>query len=127
MHKRILISGALFCLLAVVIGAFAAHALKSQLSEYSLDIFKTGVHYQMLHGIGLIFCGITYMHFSHNKIAQKWLNIASYHFTIGIVFFSGSLYGLALTSMTWIGPITPIGGLLMTVGWACYIWAIVKS
>ncbi|MEP1740615.1 MAG: DUF423 domain-containing protein [Kangiellaceae bacterium] len=126
MLKRILISGGLFAVTSVIIGAFAAHALKNHLSEYALSIIKTGVLYQMFHGIALIICGILFLQFKPFKESQKWLKRAATSFTLGILFFSGSLYGLALTSFKWLGPVTPIGGSLMIAGWLMFIWAIIK-
>ena len=125
MYKRILISGGLFCGAAVIIGAFAAHALKNTLSDYALDIVKTGAQYQMFHGIAIILCGLVLLQLKSNQITAKWLKIACSCFITGILLFSGSLYGLALTSATWLGPMTPIGGSLF--GWASFIWAIISN
>jgi uncharacterized membrane protein YgdD (TMEM256/DUF423 family) len=126
MLKQILICGALFAVISVIIGAFAAHALKSQLTEYSLGIIKTGVLYQMFHGLAVIICGLLILQLKQAKQSQKWLKRAATSFSLGILFFSGSLYGLALTSLKWLGPITPIGGSLMIAGWLMFIWAVSK-
>lgn len=124
--KLVLISGAFFAVTSVIIGAFAAHALKTQLTEYSLEIVKTGVLYQMLHGLAVLICGLLILQLKQKKESQKWLKRAVISFSLGILFFSGSLYGLALTSLKWLGPVTPIGGSLMMVGWLMFIWAIIK-
>ena len=110
MIKLFLMTGSIFCMLSVILGAFAAHALKSRLSEYSLGVFKTAAEYQMLHGLALIAVAVLI----------KWginLDWAGGFFMIGTVLFSGSLYLLALTGMKWLGPITPLGGLCFVAGW----------
>lgn len=97
-------------MLSVMLGAFAAHGLKSQLSEYSLGVFKTAAEYQMVHGLALIAVAVLI----------KWginLNWAGGFFIAGTLLFSGSLYLLAITGMKWLGPITPLGGLCFIIGW----------
>ncbi|WP_171037473.1 DUF423 domain-containing protein [Pseudoalteromonas sp. S558] len=110
MIKLFLMAGSLFCMFSVILGAFAAHGLKSRLSEYSLGVFKTAAEYQMVHGLALIAVAILI----------KWginLSWAGGFFITGTLLFSGSLYLLALTEMKWLGPITPIGGLCFIIGW----------
>ncbi len=105
-------------LLGVVLGAFAAHGLKARLSEHSLAVFQTGVHYQFLHSLALLFLGLAY----RLGIADPLLKAAGICFIIGILFFSGSLYWLANGGPRWLGPITPIGGTLFLVGWFLVVW-----
>lgn len=110
MIKLFLMTGGIFCMLSVMLGAFAAHGLKSRLSEYSLGVFKTAAEYQMVHGLALIAVAILI----------KWginLSWAGGFFIMGTLLFSGSLYLLALTGMKWLGPITPLGGLCFIIGW----------
>ncbi|XQF90496.1 DUF423 domain-containing protein [Pseudoalteromonas espejiana] len=110
MIKLFLIAGSLFCMLSVMLGAFAAHGLKSRLTDYSLGVFKTAAEYQMVHGLALIAVAVLI----------KWginLNIAGGFFIAGTLLFSGSLYLLALSGMKWLGPITPLGGLCFIIGW----------
>ena len=110
MIKLFLMAGSIFCMLSVMLGAFAAHSLKSRLSEYSLGVFKTAAEYQMVHGLALIAVAILI----------KWginLSWAGGFFITGTLLFSGSLYLLALTDMKWLGPITPLGGLCFIIGW----------
>ena len=110
MIKLYLMIGSLFCMLSVMLGAFAAHGLKSRVSEYAIGIFKTAAEYQMVHGLALIAIAILI----------KWgmnLSWAGGFFIAGTVLFSGSLYLLALTGMKWLGPITPIGGVCFIIGW----------
>lgn len=101
---------------AVAAGAFAAHALKSKLSESALEIFETGARYQMYHALGLLLIGILLL---LAPSGQTWMTAAGFAFLAGIVLFSGSLYGLSLTGMKWLGPITPLGGVAFMVGWGC--------
>ncbi|WP_394192236.1 DUF423 domain-containing protein [Pseudoalteromonas atlantica] len=110
MIKLFLMAGSLFCMLSVVLGAFAAHGLKSRVSEYAIGVFKTAAEYQMFHGLALIAVAILI----------KWglnLTSAGCFFIAGILLFSGSLYLLAVTGWKWLGPITPLGGLCFIVGW----------
>jgi len=110
MIKLFLLAGSFFCMLSVILGAFAAHGLKSRLSEYSIGIFKTAAEYQMVHGLALIAVAILI----------KWginLSMAGGFFIAGTLLFSGSLYLLALTGLKWLGPITPLGGLCFIIGW----------
>jgi len=110
MIKLFLLAGSFFCMLSVILGAFAAHGLKSCLSDYAIGIFKTAAEYQMVHGLALIAvailikCGIN-------------LSMAGGFFIAGTLLFSGSLYLLALTGLKWLGPITPLGGLCFIIGW----------
>lgn len=122
-----LLSGTFFTLTSVILGAFAAHGLKSRISEYSLNVFQTGTQYQMTHGIALILCGLFAYQLKQTMTDAFWLQVSAICFVTGIVFFSGSLYGLALTSTKWLGPITPIGGLFFIIGWLCFAITVLKS
>jgi uncharacterized membrane protein YgdD (TMEM256/DUF423 family) len=118
MDKTFLFVGALAGFLAVAFGAFGAHALRSRLTPELLGVFETGVRYQMYHALAILAVGLILAR------SGGWLfSTAGWLFTAGIVFFSGSLYVLALTGITVFGAITPIGGLLFLAGWACLIVA----
>ena len=127
MHKWMMILGSLFAVTSVALGAFAAHGLKSKVDEYALGVFQTAAQYQMTHGIGLILCGLFAFQLKQSNVELTWLKVAAVCFAFGILFFSGSLYGLALTSQKWLGPITPLGGLLFIIGWICFAVSVVKS
>ena len=106
--------------LAVLFGAFGAHALKASLPPEMLAVYKTGVEYQFYHALGLLIVGLLGFHFH-----SKWLNWSGLLIGIGIILFSGSLYVLSLTGLKIIGAITPIGGLSFVAGWiflAIAIW-----
>ena len=110
-------------LVAIILGAFGAHSLKEVLSSVQLLSFETAVRYQMYHVIVLLFVN-TYEGFS---LPQK--NMISYLFFVGILFFSGSIYVLQLTTITaksiWF--ITPLGGLFLTTGWGLLIMMFLKK
>ena len=113
--------GALFGLLAVIFGAFGAHALKKTFSEDQLKSFETGVKYQMYHAIVLIILG-----FNLNLISVLE-SYMIYCFIVGTFLFSFSIYGLTFSpskgkKLRVLGPITPLGGLLLVIGWALLLW-----
>lgn len=114
-HIRLKISTVILAL-GVIFGAFGAHALKVRLSPDSLDSWKTGVMYLFIHGLAmLVFCMSSY---STDKVVRLSWTL----FLVGIFFFSGSIFLLSTRSVSgidfrWLGPITPIGGLLFIVGW----------
>ena len=107
--------------IAVIFGAFGAHALKKILSEEQLKSFETGVKYQMYHAIILLIIGFN---FSLEIPSEKYM---VYSFMLGIILFSFSIYGLVISSaknkkLRFLGPITPLGGLFLIIGWGllCY-------
>lgn len=115
-----LIAGAIFMTLAVLLGAFGAHALKKILSADMLAIYQTAVQYQFYHALGLLAVGIIGLHYP-----SKWVRLSGIFLTAGIVIFSGSLYILSLSGIKAIGAITPIGGVSFVAGWillAIGIW-----
>lgn len=119
MNTEIVIAtAATFGMLAVIFGAFGAHALKKILSDDQLKSFETGVKYQMYHAIVLLVLGLNPTYITSGIY---WC------FTIGILLFSFSIYGLVISSakgkkLKFLGPITPIGGLLFIVGWLLIIF-----
>lgn len=122
MGKLFIILGGSFAFLSVVLGAFGAHGLKNKLTKDMLDIFQTGVHYQMVHALGLIGVGILLYMFSPSP-SLHW---SGWAMVFGIVIFSGSLYVLSLSGIKWLGAITPIGGILFLVGWLMLVFAAFK-
>ena len=112
MLKTGLLLGSFFALTAVVLGAFGAHALKDQLSEYRKSIYEKGIFYQMFHSLAILLVALLNQYFEGTDFSVcLWL------FSIGIILFSGSLYILSLTQIKWLGAVTPIGGVLLIVGW----------
>lgn len=113
--KGSIISGAIHGFLAVALGAFGAHALEDILDEYSTGIWETAIQYQMFHAVALLVIGV-FMSKAVMGNAKK-LKSAMICFNLGILFFSGSLFTLALTGVGKFGAITPIGGVLFLAGW----------
>ena len=116
MNKKLISTAALFGMIAIILGAFGAHALKQVLSADQLVTFETGVRYQMYHALFLIFIGLL------ADLSEKTKKIICYLVIFGVIFFSGSIYLLATNSMTSfdfrvIGFITPVGGLLLILAW----------
>jgi uncharacterized membrane protein YgdD (TMEM256/DUF423 family) len=120
-NQTILISGAVFMALGVLLGAFGAHALKSILSPEMLAVYKTGVEYQFYHALGLLLIGLIGF-----QVKSKYLQWSGLFITIGIILFSGSLYVLTLSGIKAIGAITPVGGLSFVAGWIFLAIAIIK-
>ncbi len=122
MERTFALMGSLLAMIAVVLGAFGAHALRGRLSPEDLATFETGVRYQMYHALAL---------FAVAWAASRWPSGAStaagWLFVVGIVVFSGSLYVLVMTGQRWLGAVTPLGGLLMICGWAALGWAIFRG
>lgn len=120
LKQRIIISTAILGILAVIIGAFGAHGLKPHLESVGrLSAFKTGVEYHFYHTLGM---GLLAALCTNRSSLDKFLVWAMRCFIVGILFFSGSLYllscqGLLGVKLSWLGPITPIGGLFFIVGW----------
>ena len=122
MSRIFILAGALAGVIGVILGAFAAHGLKGKLADRLLAAFQTGVEYQMYHALVLILVGILiYLHPTSQPL--KW---AGYLFLVGILLFSGSLYGLALTEIKMLGPVTPLGGLTFILGWLTLAYAAIQ-
>ena len=119
MTKLFTIIAAISGFLAVALGAFGAHGLRDILDPHAIAIFETGVRYQMLHTLALL--GVAVL----NRPAARLLTVGGWFFVVGILLFSGSLYLLALGGPSWLGPITPLGGLSFLSGWALLaVWAV---
>ncbi|GAB5525702.1 MAG: DUF423 domain-containing protein [Roseivirga sp.] len=121
--KTVLIIAGILGAISVGIGAFGAHALQDTLTANGrLDTFETAVKYQFYHTLALLLLGILMLNFD-----QSYLSYAAYAFVAGTVIFSGSLYTLSLTNMTWLGAITPIGGLGFILGWVFLVLGVSKG
>ena len=108
---------AVLCFLAVALGAFGAHGLRSTLQARGmLDVWNKAVFYQFVHALALL---VLALYRTINRGACLLL-------LIGILLFSGSLYLLALTNLRWLGPVTPLGGLCFLAGWAWLFFAPLK-
>ncbi|MCM5662254.1 DUF423 domain-containing protein [Galbibacter mesophilus] len=125
MNKEILVAGAILGFLAVILGAFGAHALKNALDAEAIKTFETGVKYQMYHALLLLFVGSSTMLSSGTKSTILYLVV------IGVILFSGSIYGLATNALTSfnfkkIGFVTPIGGTLLIISWGILIYKFIR-
>ncbi|PCH61874.1 MAG: hypothetical protein COC19_03860 [SAR86 cluster bacterium] len=123
MAKLFLILASLNGFVAVGLGAFAAHGLKSKLSAELLNTFQTGVQYQMYHALALFGVGLLALNYPMSGV----LRASGFSFLFGIVFFSGSLYVLSLSGIRWLGAITPLGGLGFLCAWALLIYFFLNT
>lgn len=126
MIKKLLIAGVLFALTAVVLGALGAHTLEKYVTPDQLKSFETGVRYQMYHALGLIIVAIMPV------ITDKTRQTVFYLFTTGILLFSLSIYLLSTASIwngdvSFLGPVTPVGGLLLISGWCVLFFKIISN
>src|SRR5262245_29623774 len=118
MDKTLMFVGALLGGVGVAVGAFGAHGLRGRLSPDMLAIFETGVRYHMYHALAILATAALMM-----RVEGRAVVIAGWSFATGILVFSGSLYALALSGVTMLGAITPIGGVAFLVGWICLVIA----
>ncbi|TMJ14918.1 MAG: DUF423 domain-containing protein [Alphaproteobacteria bacterium] len=116
--RLILVTGALLAGLGVALGAFGAHGLRGVLDPAALGWWRTAVDYQMWHAIGLLAIGAL----GHPALRTPALALAA-----GTIVFSASLYAMALTGQRWLGAVTPLGGLLMILGWALLAWRLSRA
>ncbi|WP_111682347.1 DUF423 domain-containing protein [Winogradskyella tangerina] len=126
MNKKLLITGTILGILGIILGAFAAHGLEKLIEADAIESFETGVRYQLYHAFLLLIIGST--SFLDLKF-KKWL---FYLVIIGLICFSGSIYGLATNELTEfnfkrIAMITPIGGLVLIIGWVVMLIGIIRN
>lgn len=126
--NRMIQVGAFLAGLAVTLGAMGSHLLQNYLSEVDLGIFEIGVRYQFYHSLAILITAAIYA--QHHKKGLKW----TYRFFLaGILFFSGSLYSLAISEtvigerLSWLGAVTPIGGMLFIIGWIAFFLAFFRD
>jgi uncharacterized membrane protein YgdD (TMEM256/DUF423 family) len=118
-----LVIAAMLGAFSVAGGAFASHALQSQLSERALAVFNTGIRYQMYHALALLAVALL------GRITpppSPWLTASGWAFIAGVVLFSGSLYLIGLAGLRAFGPVTPLGGVAFLLGWICLAIAALK-
>ena len=122
MARTFVLLGALLAFLAVGLGAFGSHGLRGRVEPRDLEIFETGVRYQMYHALALLALG---------WIVGRWPGggsvVAGWAFVVGVLVFSGSLYLLVLTGARWWGAVTPVGGVALLVGWAALAWRVLQG
>lgn len=120
--KAFVALGCALAFLGVALGAFGAHVLRDRVAPADLEIFETGVRYQIYHALALLASGWA---------AARWPGTATsasgWLFAAGVVVFSGSLYLLVVTGARWLGAVTPLGGLAFLAGWAALLWGVVRG
>ena len=109
--NRWMLAAALLGALGVILGAFGAHGLQTRLSAEQLESWDTAVRYHLLHSVALLALALFAIETGRSIQWPAWL------FSLGILFFSGSIYLLVLTGQRWLGPVTPLGGLCLIAGW----------
>ena len=124
--KKIVVSASILAALSIALGAFGAHGLKEILSSEALTSFETGVRYQMYHALALLSIGFAL------PVPVKTRNWVFRFFIFGIVLFSGSIYLLSMKdilpfSVSFLGPVTPVGGLLLIFGWLRLLYGIIST
>ncbi|HSR42385.1 MAG TPA: DUF423 domain-containing protein [Longimicrobiales bacterium] len=120
--RTFVVLGCVFAFLGVALGAFGAHGLRGRVAPADLEIYETGVRYQVYHALALLAAA---------WVAGRWpgaaTTAAGWLFVAGIVVFSGSLYLLVLTGARWLGAVTPLGGLAFLAGWAALLWGALRG
>lgn len=128
MYRTAIITGCILGALGVIFGAFGAHALKQVLDADQLQVFETGVRYQMYHAFAMVACGIVYQAHPDKKI-----RLASHFFLTGIILFSGSLYAMTLlkakgaVGLGGFGILTPVGGIFFILAWIMLVLGILSK
>ncbi|EKE70600.1 DUF423 domain-containing protein [Gallaecimonas xiamenensis] len=120
--RIILILSALYGATGVLMGAFAAHGLKKLVSPAMVEVVDTGVRYQLIHAVALLALVALAA-----RLPSPWVTAGAWLMVVGVLFFSGSLYLLGLTGIKFFGPITPLGGLLLVLGWLSLLVAALKE
>lgn len=126
MHRNLILLGSFLGFIGIILGAFGAHGLEKVLEAEQIQTFETGVRYQIYHALLLVFLG------SQKFTSQKMNTILFWFILIGVIFFSGSIYGLATNSLSGfdfkaIAWITPIGGSLLIISWLLIFINILKN
>lgn len=143
MARLFLVLGACSAAIAVAAGAFGAHALRARVEPRLLEVFETGVRYQMYHALALMAVALMLARVSEagtltrplagpsatpsaTRSAARWVVASGWLFAAGTVAFSGSLYAMTLTGARWLGAITPVGGVCFIAAWVCLSVAALK-
>ncbi len=126
MKKSAVISGVVMMVIAIILGAFGAHGLKEHLTPEKLNTFEVGVRYQIYHGLAFLILGL-----SADKVQFSLKRPVQFIFA-GVLMFSVSIYFLAIqemlgVSLNFLGPVTPLGGALMIIGWILFLVKIIRS
>ncbi len=123
MPKTFIFWGAINAALAVTMGAFGAHGLKSRLTTEAMAVYQTAFEYHSLHAVGLILAGLAL----HAWGEQPLLRWTGWLMLLGIFLFSGSLYALSISGIRWLGAITPLGGTAFIAAWLLFAVAALRT
>ncbi len=115
--------GSINAALAVILGAFGAHALKARISPEMLSVYHTASQYHFYHALGMLLIGALASQFRNPGALQ----LSGFLMLAGIVLFSGSLYILAVTGVTWLGAVTPLGGVAFIAAWVVLAYAAMRA
>lgn len=121
--RLFILLGSVNAALAVILGAFGAHILKARLSPEMLNVYQVGSHYHFYHAIGMLVVGLLAAQI-HNDAAVQ---LSGFLMLGGIVLFCGSLYLLAVTGLTWLGAVAPLGGLAFIAAWVVLAVAVLRA
>lgn len=121
--KIFLVLGSLNAMLAVMLGAFGAHGLRTRISSGMLEVYQTAVQYHLYHALGLLIVGIITCHFA----PSYWFKSSGWLMFAGIILFSGSLYILSMAQLRWFGAITPLGGMAFILAWLMLLIGVIKQ
>lgn len=121
--KLFLLAASLLLALAVMLGAFGAHALKNRLPSDMLAVYQTAVQYHFYHALGLLLIGVLALQFP----TSMWLRAAGGLMLAGVALFSGSLYVLSFTGARWLGAVTPLGGIAFIGAWLALAVAVARA
>jgi uncharacterized membrane protein YgdD (TMEM256/DUF423 family) len=122
MIRGLIAAGAVLGFVGVSVGAFGAHALRRRMPEERIALLRTGVEYQLWHATASIVAAIVAA-----RLSTDVATAAGWCFVAGVIMFSGSLYGLALTGQRWWGVVTPIGGVTLLAGWVLLALAAIRA
>jgi uncharacterized membrane protein YgdD (TMEM256/DUF423 family) len=120
--RTLRVAGALLLAIGTIVGAFGAHALKTRLSVDRYEVLQTAIHYQFINALGLLLIGV-----AAERSAAPRLRTAGALLLLGVLLFSGSLYLILAGAPTWIGVLTPLGGLSLIVGWLLAAFALARN
>ena len=121
--NRLLFKGSTLGFLGVALGAFGAHALRDRLSASALAVYHTGVEYHLIHAVAILLMASL----AGRVVEERRALLIGRLFAAGILFFSVSLYALAVTDVKILGAITPIGGVCFLSGWALLVVASFRN
>lgn len=123
LSKLFLFVGSLNALIAVILGAFGAHYLRSRIPPEMIEVYQTGIHYHLFHALGLLILSLIAFHIP----TSGYIKLSGWLMLAGIILFSGSLYALSISGINKLGVITPFGGISFIVAWFLLAFGTLKA